>query len=1020
MKNTIIGLGLLITTLFSCKQENKNINYLIPADKNIPALVDNIEYSIGNWKVEAKSKAFSSSGNHRAVVKVNTWSQAVRVHIQWRRNDKNPQNKDVVIMDASTNKPVPNKHIREINNTYGDIIFQPNEDSDTYYFYYFPFQSTGGYYPVVNYIEPKNTAESGWKNKYASLNLSEYLKLPEAKAVTIQSASQFDSFFPMEVIANRQETDSFFNAHPADYYIFPEYREYPARMKQHLPWLWLNRGLKNGISDKVQKGEYYSFQLCLFANKSDLSGIQLSYFDLNGPGNSKISKENFQCINIDGVDLKGEVFKKDVRVKKGEVQPLWLGFMVPPETPAGVYKGMIIVKPAGHSEDTIYLSFNVENICIADHGDNQPENMTRLRWLNSTAGIDDDYIMSPFIPVTFKDQHIKILGREIILDKNGLPKQILSYFSEEMTGFNTNPEEILKQAINFEVNATGKKQAWNTSSFTIKQDSRGKASWKTINQSEDFSLIVTGSVEYDGMLNYHLQLISKKDIELDDIKLNVPMKRDAAHYILGLGNKGAKCPVKINWKWDIGRNQEGVWLGNVNKGLQYVLRDLNYERPLNTNFYHSKPLNLPPSWYNHGKGGIRISTWPDEVLCENYSGPRSLQSGDTLNFIVRFLITPFKPIDWKEHFNTRFVHMFAPVDSVRKWGGTVINVHHANEINPFINYPFYHLKKQKEYIDKAHEYDIKVKLYNTIREISYKCYELFPLRSLEYEILNDGEGGGHPWLQEHLQDHYYKAWHATRVNDAAILDKGTSRWTNYYIEGLGWLVKNQDIDGLYLDDIAFDRETVKRMINVMTNQKEDIIIDLHSANQFNDRDGYINSAFLYMEHFPYITRLWFGEYFEYERDPDYWLSEVSGIPFGLTGEMLQDGGNPYRGMIYGMTTRMYGEKDPRPLWKFFDEYDIGSCKMLGYWVKDCPVKTNNGKVKATVYRKEGQTIISIASWEDRDTNILLSINWKALGLDPKKTKLEAPTINDFQQKTKYDPEKPILVAKGKGLLLVLR
>ncbi len=51
-----------------------------------------------------------------------------------------------------------------------------------------------------------------------------------------------------------------------------------------------------------------------------------------------------------------------------------------------------------------------------------------------------------------------------------------------------------------------------------------------------------------------------------------------------------------------------MWLGGINRGLQYVLRDDNYVRPLNTNFYQSQPLNLPPSWYNGGRGGIRIET----------------------------------------------------------------------------------------------------------------------------------------------------------------------------------------------------------------------------------------------------------------------------------------------------------------------------------------------------------------------------------------------------------------------------
>ena len=58
-------------------------------------------------------------------------------------------------------------------------------------------------------------------------------------------------------------------------------------------------------------------------------------------------------------------------------------------------------------------------------------------------------------------------------------------------------------------------------------------------------------------------------------------------------------------------------------------------------------------------------------------------------------------------------------------------------------------------------------------------------------------------LKEHLKDHYHSAWHATRVNDAAILNKGNSRWTNYYIEGINWLAKNQEIDGVIENDPGY-------------------------------------------------------------------------------------------------------------------------------------------------------------------------------------------------------------------------
>ena len=319
-----------------------------------------------------------------------------------------------------------------------------------------------------------------------------------------------------------------------------------------------------------------------------------------------------------------------------------------------------------------------------------------------------------------------------------------------------------------------------------------------------------------------------------------------------------------------------------------------------------------------------------------------------MNFNVRFLITPFKTIDIKEHFDTRFVHKYIPVDSVLDLNGTVVNVHHANEINPYINYPFYNINKQKEYIDEAHSKGIKVKLYNTIRELTYKTYEMFALRSFGTEIFNDGNGGGHSWLQEHLKSNYHSAWHAVRVNDASILNKGTSRWTNYYIEGINWLAKNNSIDGLYLDDIAFSRSTVKRIANVFSMNRDSFVIDLHSANQFNIRDGYINSAFLYMEHFPFVSRLWFGEYFEYELEPDYWMTEVSGIPFGLTGEMLEKGGRPYHGLIYGMTTRVYHKYNPGNIWKIFDDFGISESRMIGYWVDYAPIKVDNTKVKCTI------------------------------------------------------------------------
>jgi hypothetical protein len=178
-----------------------------------------------------------------------------------------------------------------------------------------------------------------------------------------------------------------------------------------------------------------------------------------------------------------------------------------------------------------------------------------------------------------------------------------------------------------------------------------------------------------------------------------------------------------------------------------------------------------------------------------------------------------------------------------------------------------------------------------------------------------------------------------------------------------------------------------------------------------------------MEHFPYINKLWFGEYFDYEKNqPDFFLTEVSGIPFGLMGEMLQDGGNPWRGMVYGMTNRMpwSHNADPRPIWKLWDTFGIKGSEMIGYWSENCPVKTNNEKVLATVYKKNGSTLISIASWADSDVKVKLSIDWKKLGIDPSKATITAPEVANFQPAQSFTAKDELPVTKGKGWLLIVK
>jgi hypothetical protein len=494
--------------------------------------------------------------------------------------------------------------------------------------------------------------------------------------------------------------------------------------------------------------------------------------------------------------------------------------------------------------------------------------------------------------------------------------------------------------------------------------------------------------------------------------------------MMGLGQKGGKCPDDFHWKWEVAtKNQDGAWLGGVNAGIQFSLRDEQYARQLNTNFYLQKPLLLPSSWGNENKGAIHITKQGDRVNVSATSGSRAIQKGQVLHYDINFLITPFHPLNTDFQWANRFFHSYKSIDTILDKGASVVNIHHATAINPYINYPFIEFKKMKAYIDSAHARGLKVKIYNTIRELSNKAYEIHALRSLGTEIFSSGKGKGFSWLQEHLGDDYIAAWFVPEIKDAAIVNSGMSRWHNYYVEGMSWLTKNVGIDGIYLDDVAFDRVTMKRIKRVLTQDGHPGIIDLHSANQYNKNDGFNNSANLYMEHFPYLNRLWFGEYFDYEKnDPAFYLTEISGIPFGLMGEMLEGGGNPWRGMIFGMTNRMpwNPQSDPAPLWKLWDDFGMKGSEMTGYWSPNCPVQTNNPAVLATVYKKKGACLVSIASWANSNTSIQLTIDWKKLGLNPTKIHASIPFIKNFQSAASWDLNQPLQIEKGKGLIIELR
>jgi hypothetical protein len=564
-----------------------------------------------------------------------------------------------------------------------------------------------------------------------------------------------------------------------------------------------------------------------------------------------------------------------------------------------------------------------------------------------------------------------------------------------------------------------------------------------MNSSPEVDLNCSGRLEFDGFVDYTLLLRARKTLRIKDIVMEVPVRKEKAKYMMGLNHEGGLRPAFWSWTWDTTKNQDMLWIGDVNGGLRLKWKAENYVRPLINIYYAYGPLRLPPSWGNSGKGGVEVQESANAVLVSAFSGSREIALGQSLRFDFELLITPFKTIDKDVRWGDRYFHgggtnagsKILRADSV---GANIINIHHAEDLYPFINYPYLdeNVTALRKLADDAHAHNKRLKLYYTTRELTKNLPEFWALFSLNGETIFPGPGnatttiinpkGPDEWLLKNLKRDYIPAWLNAIVEgpfkgelDLAVITTPDSRLNNFYIGGLDWMLSHLGIDGIYVDDSALDRVTVRRARMLIDRYRPKGRIDFHSWNHFNDMAGFTNCLNLYMDLIPYIDLVWIGEGRNYNKMPDHWLIEVSGIPYGVTGQMLNEGGNPWRGMVYGITNRLPWAGNPSELWKFWDKSDIASMRMVGYWDAQSPLTCDNAMVKATLYAGRQRSIIAVAGWGEKDQSCTLKLDWRVLGYDASKCSMTIPAIPEFQEAKDLSTLENITIPAGKGYLIVI-
>jgi hypothetical protein len=163
-----------------------------------------------------------------------------------------------------------------------------------------------------------------------------------------------------------------------------------------------------------------------------------------------------------------------------------------------------------------------------------------------------------------------------------------------MTHLAESPRELLVAPIALLAeDANGQVLPWTSDGVRFNKRAPGAVAWESASHAGPVKMDLHAQMEFDGNIEFNVILDSTTVVKLNDFRLDIPLAADVARYAMGLGLKGGARPENFQWKWNVKHNQDSAWIGDVNAGLQFTLKDDHYIRPLNTNFYQSQPLVMP-------------------------------------------------------------------------------------------------------------------------------------------------------------------------------------------------------------------------------------------------------------------------------------------------------------------------------------------------------------------------------------------------------------------------------------------
>ena len=514
----------------------------------------------------------------------------------------------------------------------------------------------------------------------------------------------------------------------------------------------------------------------------------------------------------------------------------------------------------------------------------------------------------------------------------------------------------------------------------------------------------------------------------------------SATYLVGLGKEGGKLTENVDYKWSSEKPCGNIFIGDVNCGAVVRFKD-NIEDTATPiyNLYSSTPYVVPKkSWDNYGNGGITLTRTEEGATLTAYTGKKIIKKGDAIYLYFDISLTPFRPISLKETFGNRMGK-----DGIELTYATMINrakqdnvkylaLRNAGVLNPYINYPFDRVEELKTLAMESHKAGIGLGINYGIGEMSTRAKETFVYKAMGDEIIfrTDKKTDTEKVLTDNLGDGAVEASKITFLSGSISQGKDMSYYTvprsrmdNFFVEGVNYLINYADLDAISMKNPSISRTTAERVAKCIRSKRTGTgVMELEVSNRFNEKNGYVNALNSYVNVLPFVNKLCVGEGFDFDRGPDYVLTEASGIIYGLCADTCVGAGIT-RSLVYGMMPK-YGEDEAysraiRDINKLFNEFDVENAEFKGFWDKSNPFKVDNAGIYCSSYINNGNMIAVFYNANSKKTTFEVGIENK-FGYTTLGKKVRAPEVEGLQEHKRVNFGKPMKLKPNQGLIVYVK